>query len=332
VWWLGARLLEERENACDERVLESGNDPQTYAASILKVCQFYLHSPLACAAGVSGADLRKRMEKIMENRSALRLTGLKKVLLGASAIAAIAMPVFVGLATATRAENETPEQVKANLAEQAVPRKEVAIDPAAFDKIAGYYQMAPNLIFVVDRRGDHYFEYTIGQKAEQMYPESQNKFFLKNVSLPAQFSFKIDAQGRGTEMVMHQAGEEQHAERVDQAVGIAAEDALKQRIAANKPSPGTEQALRRDIDGLMSGHPDYDMMEPNLAAGTRQMVSQLRNVMANWGAVKSVTFTGVGKDGLDNYLVVSQNARSLWEIGPLTKGGKIGSISFSEEH
>lgn len=35
---------------------------------------------------------------------------------------------------------------------------------------------------------------------------------------------------------------------------------------------------------------------------------------------------------MDNYLVVSQNARSRWEIGPLTQDGKIGSIFFSEEH
>jgi bla regulator protein blaR1 len=133
-------------------------------------------------------------------------------------------------------------------------------------------------------------------------------------------------------MVMHQAGEEQHAMRIEDKVGVALEDVLKHRIAANKPSPGTEQALRRDIDGLMSGHPDYDIMEPNLAAGTRQMMSQLSKIMASWGPVKSVTFTGVGEDGRDNYLVVSQNARSLWEIGPLADGGKIGDITFSEEH
>ena len=33
VWWLGARLMEERERACDEEVLRHGNKPQTYAES-----------------------------------------------------------------------------------------------------------------------------------------------------------------------------------------------------------------------------------------------------------------------------------------------------------
>jgi beta-lactamase regulating signal transducer with metallopeptidase domain len=330
VWWLGARLVEERENACDERVLESGNDPQTYAESILKVCRFYLHSPLACAAGVSGADLNKRMEKIMENKSAARLTVAKRALLGFTAAVVIAAPLLVGFATATRAD--APQQIKASLAEQALPRKEVAIDPASFDKFTGYYRMTPNVIFVISRRGDHYFQGSIGQTPVEMYPESDSKFFLKGLTLPAQFSFTRDADGHVTELVLHQAGEEQHASRIDDAVGKAAEAELAHRIAANVPSPGTEAALRHQIDGLMSGAPDYDTMVPTLAAGTRQMLGDLHAKVAKWGAVKSVTFTGVGKDGMDEYLVTSEDARSRWEIGPVTKDGKIGSIGFDEVH
>ena len=334
VWWLGARLLEERENACDERVLETGNDPQTYAASILKVCQFYLHSPLACAAGVAGADLRKRMEKIMENRTALRLTSLKKLLLAASAAVTIAVPMLVGLATATRAQDDAaaPPLVKQNLAEQARPRTQVPFDPAQFDRFVGYYQMSPNLILATSRNGSHYFENTIGQTPDEIFPEGPSKFFYKNVSLPAQISFTTDAQGRVAEMVLHQSGIEQHAVRIDDAAGRLALETLKRRIAQNKPSAGTADALRHQIDGLTNGNPNYDSMVPTLAAGTRQMLPQLHSIVAKWGAVESVTFTGVATDGLDTYLVVSQNARSRWEVGPLSDDGKIGTIFFSEEH
>ena len=73
VWWLGARLLEERERACDEEVLELGSERQIYAESILKVCEFCVGSPLACVAGVTGADLKKRMVYIMSERSARKL-------------------------------------------------------------------------------------------------------------------------------------------------------------------------------------------------------------------------------------------------------------------
>lgn len=40
VWWIGARLVDERERACDEEVVRLGSDPQIYAESILKVCEF----------------------------------------------------------------------------------------------------------------------------------------------------------------------------------------------------------------------------------------------------------------------------------------------------
>jgi beta-lactamase regulating signal transducer with metallopeptidase domain len=97
VWWLGARLNEERERACDEHVLASGQSPDIYAESILKVCHFYLQSPLDCAAGISGADLKTRMETIMENKLSLRLNAAKKTMLAGAATIAIAGPVVAGL-------------------------------------------------------------------------------------------------------------------------------------------------------------------------------------------------------------------------------------------
>ena len=59
VWWLGVRLLEDREHACDEEVLESGSDRQVYAQSVLKICEFCVGSPLACVSGVTAPVSRK---------------------------------------------------------------------------------------------------------------------------------------------------------------------------------------------------------------------------------------------------------------------------------
>ena len=97
VWWLGARLMEERERACDEEVLLMGSDPQTYAEGILKICELYLESPLPCVAGVTGANLRKRIEEIMSNRIVFRLNFAQKLSVTAAAIAAIAAPLIIGM-------------------------------------------------------------------------------------------------------------------------------------------------------------------------------------------------------------------------------------------
>ena len=68
VWWIETRLVAERERACDEEVLRAARDPEDYAEGILKICSLCLESPLACVSGVTGADLKKRIEAIMANR------------------------------------------------------------------------------------------------------------------------------------------------------------------------------------------------------------------------------------------------------------------------
>lgn len=103
IWWIGARLLEERERACDEAVVELGKDSQTYAESILKVCRFYVESKLACVAGISGSNLKRRVNAIMRNRVMDRLSPFKKLALAAAAAAVVVIPVAVGLASSPAA-------------------------------------------------------------------------------------------------------------------------------------------------------------------------------------------------------------------------------------
>ena len=109
VWWIGARLLDERERACDESVVRSGSDPRIYAEGILRVCRSYIASDLACVAGVSGADLKLRLEAIMTNT--VKELGIgKRFALGILALAAISVPVMVGLALPAQVEAAGPQQ------------------------------------------------------------------------------------------------------------------------------------------------------------------------------------------------------------------------------
>jgi bla regulator protein blaR1 len=96
VWWLGARLVDERERACDEEVLRLGSEPRVYAEGILNVCRLYVESPLACVSGVTGSNLKGRIEQIMKNRMAVRLNFAKKLALAVAGTAALAIPVVVG--------------------------------------------------------------------------------------------------------------------------------------------------------------------------------------------------------------------------------------------
>jgi bla regulator protein blaR1 len=97
VWWIGKRMVEERERACDEEVLRLGSEPRVYAEGILNICKLYAESPLACVSGVTGADLKTRIEAILKHRAALRLDFARKAVLAIGAAAALALPVAVGI-------------------------------------------------------------------------------------------------------------------------------------------------------------------------------------------------------------------------------------------
>jgi uncharacterized protein (TIGR03435 family) len=119
VWWLGSRLVEERERACDQEVLKLGNDPEVYAESILKTCRYYLESPLACVSGITGSDLKMRIVRIMTDGAAKKLSPGRKLFLAAAGIAAVSAPIVLGFLN----PRPGPAQTSANAAS---PKFEVA--------------------------------------------------------------------------------------------------------------------------------------------------------------------------------------------------------------
>lgn len=121
VWWLGARLVEEREHACDEEVLRLGSEPEVYAESILKTCQFYLESPLACVPGITGSDLKARIVRIMTQGIARKLSLSRKALLAVAAIAAVAGPILFGVLNPLHVRAQSPTATTAS-----APKFEVA--------------------------------------------------------------------------------------------------------------------------------------------------------------------------------------------------------------
>jgi uncharacterized protein (TIGR03435 family) len=135
VWWIQARLVEERERACDEAVLRMGSDPQDYAEGIVTVCKFYLRSRLVCVSGVTGSDLKRRVETIMLNRAPESMNLGKRLLLFVGGVLAVSVPLTVGALNppSIRAQ-ERAKPVPQPIATSALPEFEVAsIKPSAPD-------------------------------------------------------------------------------------------------------------------------------------------------------------------------------------------------------
>jgi len=85
-----------------------GSERQVYAESILKTCEFCVESPLACVSGVTGADLKKRIVRIMTERLANDLSFGRKILLAGVGIAVVAGPVVFGLMSAPQIRAQSP--------------------------------------------------------------------------------------------------------------------------------------------------------------------------------------------------------------------------------
>jgi len=244
-----------------------------------------------------------------------------KLVLIVGAILLVAPPVF-----AQADPNPSPTLNAERRSEQALPRNMVPFDPARFDKYVGYYQLGPSTIFTVIRDGDHFFARLTGQINVEFFPESETKFFATVVH--EQISFNTDGQGQVTELVLHQNGAEQVAPRVDESTAKNIETSLAQRIKNNTPSPGTEAALRHQIEEMEKGQRDYSVLMPALASAAKEQEPMILSAISSLGPLKSITFRAVTPGGVDSYDVAFERGSSEWFITPLTPDGKITGMGW----
>jgi hypothetical protein len=97
------------------------------------------------------------------------------------------------------------------------------------------------------------------------------------------------------------------------------------------PLPGSEETLRRYIDDLGRGAPDYSRMTPDIAAATERNLLLDRAILARLGAVRSVSFRAVSWSGVDIYTVHFANGSADWRIA-LVRDGRIGRIALGPQY
>jgi hypothetical protein len=246
------------------------------------------------------------------------------------------MALFGGLA-APRAQAQAPSlpaptttDRAALLAEQRQPQQEVPFNPADFSKFEGYYQYRHgSAFFHIFRTEGHYFSQITGQPAVDIFPESPTEFFATVV--PAQISFDIGADGRVTQLVLHQNGYLRPWARSTKAANDAAEAALQQRVKDNKPSPGTEAAIHRQIESIeRSGKALYAEMGLELAESAHDQSAQSAALFKRLGAFESLRFYKVLPDGRDDYLATFASGKLEVTVSPLSPDGKILGLFYHD--
>ncbi|QOZ78893.1 antirepressor regulating drug resistance protein [Bradyrhizobium sp. CCBAU 53351] len=92
------------------------------------------------------------------------------------------------------------------------------------------------------------------------------------------------------------------------------------------PIANGEEMLRRYIEGVGKGQPDYELMTSEVAEITRQQLPFDQAILAKLGALRAVSFRGVTALDSDIYIAQFANGSAEWRIG--VRNGTITKIAL----
>jgi DNA-binding transcriptional MerR regulator len=210
---------------------------------------------------------------------------------------------------------------------QTAKRPAITLDSKILDRYLGHYKLAAYSVLTIWREDSRLLSRTAFGVAE-LIPLSETEF-LGSVT-QSHYAFLTDAQGTVTGLMSTQEGIDVTWPRIDDATREEIKAKLAARIQSKTPVPGSEAALRRLIEGVRNGAPNYDEMSPALAQIVRKQLPQLQMTAKFLGDVKSIEFQGIGSQGWDIYEVRRENGVVKWRLA-LTDGVIVGATAaFSD--
>jgi hypothetical protein len=333
-WWLHSRIAYLAEARSDAAAIQDIEDRVRYAEILVEFGGKTSRATLSLAMA-GPRTVQHRVERILAETILPKKLNWKAwsvivaCIVPLAALAAVTAGAVAGVPSQSPETKIStaldPEMLSQRRAEQRLPRQEVQIDSAILDNYVGYYQLGAYQVITVMRQDDQLFVQFIGQESLQVYPESARKFFYKAAA--EQISFITDPQGRSTGLILHRDGLEKPALRIDQAQAQSLADGYAKRLKGNAPLPGSEAALRHQIEAFEQGQPDYDAMTEGLAILTRPQVPRIGRQFALLGPLQAISFRGVGFSGWDIYEAQFTNGILINRI-LLTPDGKITGLRF----
>jgi len=91
------------------------------------------------------------------------------------------------------------------------PRKVITLHPSTLDQYIGEYQLAPNFIISIRKKGTALEAQATGQQAFDIFAEKEDLFFAKIVE--AKIEFLKDENGKVSELILHQNGLKQKGKK-----------------------------------------------------------------------------------------------------------------------
>jgi CubicO group peptidase (beta-lactamase class C family) len=214
-----------------------------------------------------------------------------------------------------------------DFAPREINKKEITVEPGILSRYVGVYAVGPGVNMTITLENGQLISQMTLQEKVPLFAESENVFFPKVVV--AEIEFPKGETGPATQLTLHQNGRDMTARRLSDADArkvTEAAAAFEKRFKDQTPAPGSEAALRRMIDEIRAGKPNYDLMSPGLAEATRQQLSRLQSMLSSQGSLQSITFKGVGPGGADIYQVKFEKGSFDYRIW-LAPDGKIDNAN-----
>jgi len=143
---------------------------------------------------------------------------------------------------------------------------EIELAPATFDTYVGEYELTKDIVFTISRETNRFYVQLTGQNKLEMFPKTENQFFLKIVD--AQITFHKNEAGEVTHLVLHQNKVDQRAIKkgmtleLDQTEVSLSDEMLKRYVGQYEVQPGIFFTITQDKSQLkarLSGQPAVEI-------------------------------------------------------------------------
>jgi bla regulator protein blaR1 len=311
LWWQLRRLRCAIEIDCDARVLKGGHDFATYGETLIAVGERQSRY-IGSVAGMSESrSFLERRLRIM-TRKAVKPRLITAVFLVCSSTALVVFAAQVSPPIMTQPSDD---------------HQFIHVAPEILDRYVGTYKVNEISVLTVARDGEHLMTTFTGERTIENFSESETQFYAPSVK--GTINFEVDQQGHVTGAVLHQFGDTLQMRRVDAATAQEINAFITDKIKNQTATPGSEAALRRLIEGLASGNPNYAEQSPRLADATRAQLPRLREGLDRLGALQSLQFIGVGSKGWDVYQARFEHGFTIWRLALLSNGIIDGALVTS---
>jgi bla regulator protein BlaR1 len=311
LWWQLRRLRCAIEIDCDARVLKGGHDFATYGETLIAVGERQSRY-IGSVAGMSESrSFLERRLRIM-TRKAVKPRLITAVFLACSSTALVVFAAQVSPPIMTQPSDD---------------HQFIHVAPEILDRYVGTYKVNEISVLTVARDGEHLMTTFTGERTIENFSESETQFYAPSVK--GTINFEVDQQGHVTGAVLHQFGDTLQMRRVDAATAQEINAFVTDKIKNQTATPGSEAALRRLIEGLASGNPNYAEQSPLLADATRAQLPRLREGLDRLGALQSLQFIGVGSKGWDVYQARFEHGFTIWRLALLSDGIIDGALVTS---